>query len=174
MSGEPIQVADVASDSRFARDVAEATEYVPTTVLAAPVADVGGDEIAGVLEVLDPAEGAGRDSGRDLAILGLFASQLGAIIRLSALYDAVGTGLLRTLADPDGEGVFDDALADAARTGPDAGLQGVADAFRELSSAGPAAARMAERVLSEVAAYVRQTSSPRPPGSRGRPDRGRP
>ena len=163
MSGEPIQVADVASDRRFARDVAESTNYVPSTIMAAPVLDAHGDT-AGVVEVLDPAEAApgapARDAGRDLAILGLLASQLGSIIRLGALYDAVGTGVLRTLADPHGSGVFDDALAAVAD--PEAGLalQGVAQAFRDLASSGPAAARMAERVLSEVATYAQQTARP--------------
>lgn len=162
MSGEPIQVADVATDRRFARDVAESTNYVPTTILAAPVTD-GHGETAGVVEVLDPSENVagGRDSGRDLAVLGLVASQLGSIIRLSALYDAVGSGLLRTLADPEGSGMFDEALASVAD--PDAGLalQGVAEAFRGLAASGPAAARMAERVLTEVAAFARQTQQRR-------------
>ena len=51
---------------------------------------------------------------------------------------------------------------------PEAGaaLQGVAEAFRDLASAGPAAAGMAERVLSEVATYAAQTT--RTTG-RGRP-----
>ena len=175
MSGEPIQVADVASDERFARDVAESTDYVPTTILAAPVVDAHGD-IAGVIEVLDPAEPAAsdrgvaaRDSGRDLAVLGLVATQLGSIIRLSALYDAVGTGLLRTLADPEASGAFDEALASVADPESGLALQGVAEAFRELAAAGPAAARMAERVLSEVATYARRSS--RQPGRQpGRPD----
>lgn len=185
MSGEPIQVADVATDQRFARDVAESTHYVPTTIMAAPVLDAHGD-IAGVVEVLDPAEpsdsvpGApARDSGRDLTVLGLLASQLGTIIRLSALYDAVGTGLLRSLADPEGTGAFDEALAAVSDPEAGAALDAVAAAFRDLASAGPAAARMAERVLSEVATYARQsarqTGRARPPGrSSGRPTPPRP
>lgn len=182
MSGEPIQVADVATDTRFARDVAESTHYVPTTIMAAPVLDAHGD-IAGVVEVLDPAEpsdaaagGPARDSGRDLTMLGLLASQLGSIIRLSALYDAVGTGLLRTLADPEGTGAFDEALAAVSDPEAGAALDGVAAAFRDLASAGPAAARMAERVLSEVATYAHQTARPtgRAPGRPSGSSSGRP
>ncbi len=173
MSGEPIQVADVATDKRFARDVAESTHYVPTTIMAAPVLDAHGD-IAGVVEVLDPADPAasdpqapGRDSGRDLTMLGLLASQLGSIIRLSALYDALGAGLLRSLADPDGSGAFDEALASVSDPEAGAALQAVAGAFRDLAAAGPAAARMAERVLTEVATYAQQTA--RQGGRHGRP-----
>src|SRR4051812_12529600 len=36
-SGQPIEVADVTRDPHFARDVAEATGYVPRCILAAPV-----------------------------------------------------------------------------------------------------------------------------------------
>ncbi len=54
MSGQPIAVRDVASDSRFARDVAESTHYVPTAIYAAPMIATDG-EVLGVLSVLDPA-----------------------------------------------------------------------------------------------------------------------
>lgn len=36
MSGQPVAVRDVRSDARFARDIAESTGYVPTTIFAAP------------------------------------------------------------------------------------------------------------------------------------------
>lgn len=51
-SGQPVGVADVRADPRFARDVAASTGYVPTTILAAPL--VTGDGVVGVIEVLDP------------------------------------------------------------------------------------------------------------------------
>jgi GAF domain-containing protein len=79
MSGEAISVSDVARDARFARDVAEATNYVPRTVLAAPLEHRG--EIAGVLEVLDPRSG-GTDTGHDLAVLGVVAAQVAALLQL--------------------------------------------------------------------------------------------
>jgi GAF domain-containing protein len=157
MSGEPIQVADVATDQRFAREVAESTAYVPTTILAAPVEDRNGG-MAGVVEVLDPAHAGDRDTGHDLAVLGLVASQLGSIIRLSALYDAVGAGVIRSLVDPEASGAYDEALASVSDPEAGAALRGVAEAFRDLAAAGPAAARMAERVLGEVAAYAVETT----------------
>ena len=152
LSGEAIQVGDVTSDSRFARDVAEATDYVPSTILAAPVVDAQG-ETAGVIEVLDPQVG-GSDSGYDLAVLGLVAGQLAAVIRLAAMYDALGSGLLRSLADPAATGEFDDAVA--ALSSPDSGqaLNEVALAFRQLAAQGPEAARLAARMLRDVAAFA--------------------
>jgi signal transduction protein with GAF and PtsI domain len=77
MSGQPVAVRDVRTDARFARDIAESTGYVPTTILAAPFFDSLG-EVIGVLEVLDP----GIDITGDwpLAVLGTLASQLSAIV----------------------------------------------------------------------------------------------
>jgi GAF domain-containing protein len=80
MSGEAIAVSDVARDARFARDVAESTNYVPRTVLAAPLEYRG--EIAGVLEVLDPTSG-GADTGHDLEVLGVVAAQVAALLQLT-------------------------------------------------------------------------------------------
>lgn len=154
LSGEPIQVGDVMSDSRFARDVAESTNYVPTTILAAPVVDAQG-EIAGVIEVLDPQD-RGTDAGYDLAVLELVAAQLAAIIRLAAQYEALGSGLLRWLADPEGDAVFDDALAAVSSSESGVALHDVAVAFRQLASDGPAATRLAERLLRDVAGYAKE------------------
>ena len=50
-TGQPLAVADAAADPRFDRSVAEATGYVPATLLATPLVD--GDGVVGVLEVLD-------------------------------------------------------------------------------------------------------------------------
>lgn len=73
MSGQPIAVRDVAADARFARDVAEATDYVPSAILAAPMFDPAG-EASGVLSVLDPTVDASSDW--TLAVLGTLASQV--------------------------------------------------------------------------------------------------
>lgn len=77
MSGQPVSISDVGSDARFARDVAETTAYVPTTILAAPFFDAGG-EVLGVLEVLDPAVSITGDW--PLAVLGTLAAQLAAVV----------------------------------------------------------------------------------------------
>ena len=54
MSGQPIAVRDVQTDARFARDVAESTNYVPSSILAAPMMTTEG-EVMGVTSVLDPS-----------------------------------------------------------------------------------------------------------------------
>jgi signal transduction protein with GAF and PtsI domain len=85
MSGQPVAVRDVSTDARFARDIAESTGYVPTSVLAAPFFDQGG-EVVGVLEVLDP----GIDVTGDwpLAVLGTLASQLAAVVSAGGASEA--------------------------------------------------------------------------------------
>ncbi|MGC4112344.1 MAG: GAF domain-containing protein [Nocardioides sp.] len=79
MSGQPIAVRDVRSDARFARDVAESTNYVPTAIYAAPMLDAEG-EVLGVASVLDPVVDEASDW--TLNVLGTLA------------------GLMAMLADP--------------------------------------------------------------------------
>jgi len=85
MSGQPVAVRDVHTDARFARDVAESTGYVPTSVFAAPFFDQAG-EVLGVLEVLDP--GIDVTGEWPLAVLGTLASQLTAVIAGGGASDA--------------------------------------------------------------------------------------
>ena len=154
MSGQSLMVADVREDSRFARDVAEATQYVPETILAVPL--VGDDgEVAGVLEVLDPHR-RGEHSGFDLDVLGLVAAQLATMVRLCAVYDGLGTSLVTSLAGASDEDDFGDALNELAATDVTAtDLAALARTFHQLALAGPEGARLAGRVLEEVAAFTR-------------------
>ncbi len=82
MTGEPIAVGAVQDDARFARDVAESTDYVPETILAAPLLARDGT-LHGVLEVLDPAGGGAetvvgeqRGTAAALSLLTIVAVQL--------------------------------------------------------------------------------------------------
>ena len=50
-SGEPMVVDDLSTDAAFDRALAESTEYVPDSLMAAPL--ISGDRVLGVLEVLD-------------------------------------------------------------------------------------------------------------------------
>lgn len=77
MSGQPIALRDVRADPRFARDVAEATRYVPTSMMAAPMFDAVGETL-GVISVLDPTVDEG--SGWSLAVLGTLAAQVAALV----------------------------------------------------------------------------------------------
>ena len=141
-SGEPIAVADVERDARFARDVAESTDYVPRTVLAAPLMTLDG-EVTGVLEVLDPGRSGGESrlgdqvgTGAELSLVTLLASQVASVVTAHRQLDALAAGL--------GDGL----------TGADA--QQLTRSVAAVAGAGPRAARLATDVLGLVADFVRE------------------
>jgi signal transduction protein with GAF and PtsI domain len=82
MSGQPIAVRDVATDARFARDVAESTHYVPEVILAAPLLSTAG-EVIGVVSVLDPD--TEESSGWTLSVLGTLASLMALLLEGSTV-----------------------------------------------------------------------------------------
>jgi GAF domain-containing protein len=80
---QPLVLEDVGADTRFARDVAEGTGYVPNGLMAVPL--LHGERALGVLEVLDrPSRSQFTLAESDL--LGLFANQ--AAIALDLLQSA--------------------------------------------------------------------------------------
>ena len=98
MSGQPIAVRDVRTDARFARDVAESTNYVPTAILAAPLLSPDG-EVLGVVEVLDPQVDEGSDW--TLTVLGTLASHMAMLVEHHADDDSplaqLGAEVLRAV-----------------------------------------------------------------------------
>lgn len=78
-SEEPIAVADVGRDPRFARDVAERTGYVPTAIVIYPL--LAGEHSLGVLNVLD--QGTGERVGlADMNLLGRIATHAAQLLWL--------------------------------------------------------------------------------------------
>lgn len=147
MTGQPIAVRDVQSDARFARDVAESTEYVPDRILAVPVMSPDG-EVSGVVEVLDPGGQAGldgrsapdgRDTGADLAVLSLVASQVAAVVRSARAVAALESSTGAT-----------GALGDASTTE-------LLAAVRAVAGTGGDGARLATQVLTAVDAFLRSS-----------------
>ncbi len=78
-SGEPMVVDDLAHNAAFDRGLAESTEYVPDSLMAAPL--IHGEQILGVLEVLDPTPQS-RSNLNELDLLALFARQAAAALRV--------------------------------------------------------------------------------------------
>ncbi len=152
MAGQGIAVGDVSRDPRHARDGAEATNYVPTSILAVPLMDEEG-AVLGVIEVLDPQLGS-DDTGRALDVLGTVGDQVASIVRLAQVYDNLGAALLRALTQAEDEAGFGDALRELVATEGDE-LAGLAVAFHDLASLGSDASILARRVLEEVAAFAR-------------------
>ena len=153
-SGQPVAVADVARDPRFAAEVAEATGYMPRSVLAMPLQTER--EMLGVIELLDQRADspAGR---RDMELLGLFASQAALAIEASRVFSSLGQTLFQAVGlaaagDRDLALALDDLAGHAP--GPDAELAELAGAFARLGQAGPAERAAATRLVREFLAYA--------------------
>jgi len=99
-TGEPLVIDDLSADTRFSREAAESTGYVPKSLMAVPL--LVDERALGVLEVLDrPTES--RIKLAEVDLLGLFANQ--AAIALDLLQRArrarealAGEGRLAPLA----------------------------------------------------------------------------
>lgn len=78
-SGEPMVVDNLADNDSFDREFAESTAYVPDSLMAAPLTH--GDQVLGVLEVLDPVAQA-RSSLNELDLLALFAQHAAVALRV--------------------------------------------------------------------------------------------
>lgn len=102
-SGEPMVVDDLHDSAPFDRNIAEATGYVPSALMAAPL--LHGDRALGVLEVLDPSPQA-RSGLPELDLLCLFARQAAVALNVVTTHsagqlapgDPSRTELLRLLA----------------------------------------------------------------------------
>ena len=152
MTGQPLAVADVRQDARFAADVASSIGFQPTSILACPVAT--DDALLGVIEVLDrDTSRAGADN--DLQLLGLFGRQAAYAIEAAQQFDRLGRVLLKaaaTAADGDLAAALL-AFAEGAPE-PDRGLADVAASFAVLAAHGEAERKLAIDVLHSVATYA--------------------
>lgn len=79
-SGQSLVVDDLRESPQFARGAAESTDFVPTSIMAAPL--FGQHACIGVLEVLDRGETEVRVTA-DLELLGLLADQAAIGLELS-------------------------------------------------------------------------------------------
>lgn len=158
-SGQSITVGEVSQDPRFARDVAEATGYLPTTIFAIPLE--GDDGPVGVLEILDADESAFSDEKTVAALMGILAQQATVAIATSFLFEDLGRVLFSAAARA-AESADDDirdALAGAASAaqGPTKDLAQLLTVFAELSAIGPEERQSAARLLYDFLTYVRDT-----------------
>nr|WP_243876423.1 GAF domain-containing protein [Streptomyces sp. 846.5] len=79
VSGESIVVDDLTANSAFDRSLAQSTQFVPDALMAAPL--VHGDQVLGVLEILDPSAQA-RSGLPELDLLSMFARQAAIALRI--------------------------------------------------------------------------------------------
>lgn len=91
---QPTVVADVAGDERFARELAEASGYLPRELMAAPISR--GTRVFGVVEVLDRPQFS-RFSAVELDMLVSLAQQLGVTLALLQPEGNADTARLRRI-----------------------------------------------------------------------------
>jgi GAF domain-containing protein len=114
-TGQQLAIADVTSDPRFDRTIADATGYLPGSILATPLTDADGT--LGVLEVLDRR--GGTFTLRDLEMAGALAAAAAILVRRRrSAVDAAALlrGALVALAAHDagaGEPALDEASIEA-------------------------------------------------------------
>lgn len=106
ITGQSLAVDRPADDPRFARDVAERTGLIPSSMLIVPIHDAAGDAV-GVLSVLDRSIG----SGDALALAGAFAAQLGSVLPDGRRASSAARLLVTAVADA--VRARDEELADA-------------------------------------------------------------
>jgi GAF domain-containing protein len=132
-TGQPLALSDVARDSRFGRETAEQTGYVPRSLIAVPLVD--GEGILGVLEVLDKRGEGGFDL-RDVELATVFARQATVAIRSSRVERDTASLLRAVLAGADAADASPaETPATADRATPDAALDDlIASEIRTLDA----------------------------------------
>lgn len=152
-SGQSLVVDEVRRDTRFASDVAERTGYVPTTILAVPIAE--GDHVLGVLSVLDRGAATTGTMGQ-LELAGLFAQQAAEAIAIGAAVHSLGRMLLSAAGDAADDRDLAAALRRRARATPDGDgeLAALASHVADLRRLGPAERAAATALLGEFVAYA--------------------
>lgn len=158
-SGQPIAVSDLANDTRFARDVAEQSGYVPDSMLAVPV--VSPMRMLGVMSLLD-RDTTRAEASQDMRLFSLFADQAAIALESVRVFRDFGRVLLAAV----GQAAADDSdLAAAVRQvaeqlpPADRDLAELAATFAGLSRRGSAEHRLAVGVLQQFAAYAERRSS---------------
>jgi len=151
-TGQPLAVADLGNDPRFAANVASNTGYFPRAILACPIATE--DRLLGVVEILDrDEERAGSEA--DLELLSLFAHQAALALDAAERSRRLGSVLLEAYASVTDDVDVADALADAAAHAPaDDEFTDVAAAFARLARLGPSEWRLAVDLLDAVGRHT--------------------
>ena len=173
-TGQALALSEVERDARFGRGAAEATGYVPRSIVAVPLLDERGT--IGVLEVLDKRSSA-TFSLRDIELAGVFAGQATVAIRASRVERDTAVLLrasLAALAEPGERGTLDEIvrLATADLEQDDEGrLWAIVDRVARLRRSDPAELDLLAEILEVVARRAERRADQRRRSGRGRGSR---
>jgi GAF domain-containing protein len=144
-TGQPLAVADVSADPRFDRAIAEATGYVPSSLLAVPLLDERGT--VGVLEALDRK--GGTFTLHDLDVAAALAGVATGVVRQGRRRGDAAAILTASLTELQGSG-HDTAATEALVSRVTTGLADdddptwfLADRIARLRDVDPDAMRLA-------------------------------
>jgi GAF domain-containing protein len=156
MTGQPIAISNVEQDTRFNRDFAKSTGYVPRSILATPL--LSGERVLGVMEVLDKIDAASFGM-QDMELLGMFAAQAALAIEMTYQVEQLGQTLvagLKNLAQDAQEGGSSELFAVFAQPpDPDqhSDLMQLAGLMREFILMGEEERKTALKVLTAFSEY---------------------
>jgi GAF domain-containing protein len=173
-TAQPLALSEVERDARFGRGAAEATGYVPRSILAVPLLDERGT--IGVLEVLDKRSSA-TFSLRDIELAGVFAGQATVAIRASRIERDTAALLrasLAALVQPEERATVEEIvrLAVTDQDRDDEGrLWAIVDRVARLRAADPGELEMLVEILEVVARRAERRSDQRRRSGRTRPAR---
>jgi GAF domain-containing protein len=150
-SGQPIAIEDLSDDPRFARDVAETTGFIPTSILAMPLETERG--MLGVISVLDRS----NERGSDMDVLALFARQAALAIESGRVFADLGAALFGALEQASDDDDLTALLQRSAQgaAGSERKLGEIAAVMNALAEAGPEERDLAVDVLRRFLDYAR-------------------
>ncbi|MDT4937995.1 MAG: hypothetical protein QOG80_1666 [Pseudonocardiales bacterium] len=155
-SGQAVLVSDLGTDHRFARDIAESTSYIPTSLMALPVE--GGELLLGVLTVLD-RDAQRPDAAHDLELASVFAAQAAAALQVRSAFADVGRVVLQALHHAAQDRT--DLAAALLRARPTHGpaIDEFTALLLEVYRASPGEQQLAVRILRDVLDFSRSRNS---------------
>jgi GAF domain-containing protein len=155
-SGQSITISDAPSDPRFAKDIAEATGYTPSTVFAIPLETDAG--AMGVMEILDAPEGraGAHDESRLVSTL---ARQAAVTIETTRMFRTLGRVIFKAASIAADDGDLTQALEQIAEKsrGPSREMAELLDLFSEIGALGPKERQAATEMLYTFLLYAQES-----------------
>lgn len=154
-TGQALAIADTSQDTRFARQIAEGSGYVPKNLLCVPLL-LGGDVI-GVMELLDKQGGAASFTPGDTAVLSSFGEQAALAIDLSLQTQSLTrllAGVLQGETDTALVAEIAAAVAQVEAGGSHQRTLQLAHQVAAIGAAGDRQARLCASVLGAVLEFI--------------------
>lgn len=155
MTGQPLAVAKVQDDPRFNREVAELSGYIPNAILAVPL--ISGDNVFGVIEVLDKVSGE-NFTLKDIELLSLLADQAALALTQAEQFKQLQTILVEGLKELAGSEQEAPQLSAAlnAQPSPGADLIELAEMIKDVSALGDKERDACRKILQVFQDYSRE------------------